>query len=508
MSAKRTAMRKLREVLRLSYSAGLSIRKISVGSIQNILKRAEQLNISWPLPEDWNDQTLALKFYPRSDVLPSAKFQEPVWTDVHLELKKKGLTKQLLWEEYTRHYPNRCYSYSQFCARYADWLKKQKRSMRQTHRAGEKLFIDYAGPTMSVICAATGDIRTAQIFVAVLGASNYTFAEATWSQSLPDWLGSHVRAFEFFGGTPVMLVPDNLKSGVNKACRYEPELNPGYQQLAAHYAVAVMPARPYKPKDKAKAEAGVQLVERWIMAKLRHHAFFSLAELNQCIRALLTELNQKPFKQMPGNRQQWFEKLDQPALSPLPKHAYQYTDIKTARVNIDYHLIYDQHLYSVPHHCVGEQVELHAGDKLIEVYFLNKRIATHVRKFYPGMTTEPGHMPEQHALHQQWTPGRLMNWAQSIGPEVLKWVKAQLQRKAHPEQAYRICLGLLNLNRTYPADRLNQACAIANKEALFKLKNVKAILQSNRDKLPTASPVQFSLLPQDHENIRGAKSFH
>lgn len=507
-------MRKIREVLRLSFSAGLSIRqirastKISVGSIQNILKRAEQLKLSWPLPEEWDDQTLALKFYPRSDAQPSTKYQEPVWTEVHLELKKKGVTKQLLWEEYTQQVPNRCYSYSQYCARYADWLKKQKRSMRQTHRAGEKLFIDYAGPTLPVVCATSGEIRTAQIFVAVLGASNYTFAEATWSQSLPDWLGSHVRAFEFFGGTPVMLIPDNLKSGVNKACRYEPELNPSYQQLAAHYAVAVVPARPYKPKDKAKAEVGVQIVERWIMAKLRHQTFFSLAELNQCIRTLLTELNQKPFKQWPGNRQQWFEKLDKPALTPLPKHAYQYTDIKTARVNIDYHIAYDQHLYSVPHHCVGERVELHADDKLIEVYFQSKRNATHVRKFYPGMTTEPGHLPERHAQHQQWTPGRLMNWAQAIGPEVLKWVKAQLQRKAHPEQAYRVCLGLLNLSRTYSPERLNQACAIANQEALFKLKNVKAILQSNRDKLPESTPVPLSLLPQDHENIRGAESFH
>lgn len=505
-------MRKLREVLRLRFSAELSIRqisastKISIGSIQNILKLAEQHNLSWPLPDELDDQALALKFYPSSDAQPSAKYQEPVWIEVHQELKKKGLTKQLLWEEYTQHYPNRCYSYSQFCARYADWLKKQKRSMRQTHRAGEKLFIDYAGPTLPVVCAATGEIRTAQLFVAVLGASNYTYAEATWSQSLPDWLSSHVRAFEFFGGTPVMLIPDNLKSGVNKACRYEPELNPSYQQLAAHYAVAVVPARPYRPKDKAKAEVGVQIVERWIMAKLRHQTFFSLAELNQCVRALLTDLNQRPFKQWPGNRQQWFEKLDQPALSPLPKHPYQFTDIKT--VNIDYHLSYDQHLYSVPHHCVGEKVELHAGDKLVEVYFYDKRIATHVRKFYPGMTTEPAHMPEQHAQHQQWTPGRLMNWAQSIGPDVLEWVKAQLRRKAHPEQAYRVCLGLLSLHRSYSAERLNKACAIANQASLFKLKNVKAILQSNRDKWPVSSPVQRSLLPQDHENIRGAQSFH
>lgn len=514
MSAKRIAMRKLREVLRLRYSAELSIRqisastKISVGSIQNILKQGEQHQLSWPLPDALDDQALALLFYPASDAKPSSKLEQPVWPDIHQELKKKGVTKQLLWEEYSRQVPNRCYSYSQFCARYADWLKKQKRSMRQTHRAGEKLFIDYAGPTVPVVCGTTGEIRSASIFVAVLGASNYTFAEATWSQSLPDWLASHVRAFEFFGGTPALLVPDNLKSGVSKACRYDPELNPAYQQLAAHYGVAVMPARPYKPKDKAKAEVGVQIVERWILAKLRHQTFFSLAELNQQIRALLTDLNQKPFQQGSGNRRLWFEHLDQAQLTPLPKHAYQVIDIKAARVNIDYHIQYDHHLYSVPHHCVGERVEIHAGEQLLEVYCHHQRIATHVRKFFPGTTTEPAHMPERHARHQQWTPGRLMNWAQTLGPEVLQWVKTQLQRKAHPEQAYRVCLGLLHLNRSYPSERLNQACAIANKEALYKLKNIKAILQSHRDKLPDAVSAQSPLLPQDHENIRGAHSFH
>ena len=241
---------------------------------------------------------------------------------------------------------------------------------------------------------------------------------------------------------------------------------------------------------------------------MRHQTFFSLAELNQCIKTLLTQLNEKSFKQWPGNRRQWFEQLDQPALSPLPKHAYQYVDIKTARVNIDYHIQYEQHLYSVPHHCVGEQVEVHAGDKLIAIYFHNKRIASHVRKFHPGATTNPAHMPEKHAKHQQWTPGRLMNWAQSLGPEVLIWVKTQLQRKQHPEQAYRVCLGLLNLQRSYPAERLNQACAIANRQALFKLKNIKSILQSNRDKVPDSPSIQASLLPQDHENIRGPRSFH
>ena len=514
MSAKRIAMRQLREVLRLSLSAGLSIRKInastkiSVGSIQAILKQAEQFGLSWPLPDDLNDQALALLFYPRSDVKFARRHQEPVWLEVHQELKHKGVTKTLLWEEYTRQYPNRCYSYSQFCARYDEWLHKQKRSMRQIHRAGEKLFIDYAGPTVPVVCTATGEIRQAAIFVAVMGASNYTYAEASWGQSLPDWLGSHVRAFEFFGGTPKMLVPDNLKSAVNKSCRYDPELNPSYQQLASHYQVAVLPARPYKPKDKAKAEVGVQIVERWILARLRHQTFFSLAELNQCIHALIADLNQKPFKQWPGNRRQWFEQLDKPALSSLPKHPYQFVDIKKAKVNIDYHLLYDQHLYSVPHYLVGEAVELYAGESLVEVVFQGKRVASHVRRYHPGTSTLPVHMPERHAKHQKWTPGRLLNWAQSLGPDVLAWVNAQLQRKQHPEQAYRVCLGLLNLSRKYPAERLNQACALANQKSLYRLKNIKAILASHLDRLPQTALIPFSILPQDHENIRGAASFH
>ncbi|WP_275100537.1 IS21 family transposase, partial [Sedimenticola hydrogenitrophicus] len=320
MPAKRTAMRKIRDILRLRLSAGLSIRainastKVSVGAIQKLLAQAKALELDWPLPAELDDSQLARLFYPEADTRVSSRYQVPDWASLHQELKRKGMTKQLLWEEYTRQYPNRCYSYSQFCDRYTHWRGLQKRSMRQSHRAGEKCFVDYCGQTVPIICADTGEFRPAQVFVAVLGASNYTYAEATWSQALPDWLGSHVRTFEYFGGTPAMVVPDNLKSGVSRACRYDPDLNPSYQQLAAHYQLAVVPARPYKPKDKAKAEVGVQIVERWILARLRHHSFFSLAELNQCIRTLLDELNLKPFKQLPGNRREAFAQLDQPAL--------------------------------------------------------------------------------------------------------------------------------------------------------------------------------------------------
>jgi hypothetical protein len=380
--------------------------------------------------------------------------------------------------------------------------------MRQTHKAGDKLFVDYAGQTVPVVNGQTGEIRYAQIFVAVLGASNYTYCEATWSQQLPDWLGSHTRAFDFIGGVPRLIVPDNLKSGVSKACRYDPDINPGYQQLAAHYGTAIMPARPYKPKDKAKAEVGVQVVERWILARLRHHTFFSLAELNQCICALLVAVNNKPFKQFKGTRQQWFETLDKPALLPLPRHRYQYTDIKTVKVNIDYHIQFDQHLYSVPHHLVGEKLTVHATHNLIELFFQNKRITSHVRQYRPGMTTVPEHMPMKHEKHHQWSAGRLMNWAKDIGDEVLIYVQALLKQKPHEQQAYRACLGLLNLSRQYPASRLNKACAIANQHKLYRLKNIKAILQSHQDQLLAESKDGTVLLPQAHENIRGPESFH
>jgi transposase len=506
-------MRKIREILRLRLAGGLSIRqikastKLSVGTIQKLLARADELALSWPLPEDLDDQRLAQLFYPGTDTRVSHRFQQPAWPEIHQALKRKGVTKQLLWEEYTQQYPNRCYSYSQFCDRYRQWCGRQKHSMRQVHRAGEKCFVDYCGPTVPIVCASTGEIRPAQVFVAVLGASNYTYAEATLSQALPDWLRSHVRAFEYFGGTPEIVVPDNLKSAVRHPCRYDPDLNPSYQQLAAHYQLAVVPARPYKPQDKAKAEVGVQVVERWILARLRHHTFFSLAELNHCIRGLLSELNQRPFKQLPGNRRQAFEQLDRPALRPLPRHPYRYVEIKPVKVNIDYHVQYQHHHYSVPHQYVGETLELHAGESLITLYYRDQPIASHPRRRQPGTSTESAHMPRRHQKHHKWTPGRLKNWAGEIGPQALRWVDRQLSAKDHPEQAYRVCLGLLNLSRDYPPERLEAACRIANREGLLRLKQIRSILHSNRDRLPEQLSLQTEL-PQDHENIRGPGNFH
>jgi transposase len=507
-------MRKLRDVLRLRLSAQLSLRQIrdslrlSLGAVQKITHKAEELGLDWSAIEQLDDRQLAQAIYPESDTRTTGALQLPKWQEVFKELHYKNVTKHLLWEEYAQQYPNRSYSYPQYCHLYGEWLKQQKRSMRQVHKAGDKLFVDYAGQTMPVVQGDTGEIRFAQIFVAVLGASNYTFAEATWTQSLPDWLASHVRAFEFIGGVPRLVVPDNLKSGVTRPCRYDPDLNPSYEQLGAHYGVAIMPARPRKPQDKGKVEVGVQVIERWILARLRHHTFFSLAELNRCIAALLVEVNSKAFKQLKGFRQEWFEAIDKPALLPLPKHPYEYTAIKTVKVNVDYHIQYEHHLYSVPHQLVGEKLQVHAKDKLVEIFFQSKRVTSHVRQYRHGMTTEPAHMPARHEKHHQWSAGRLMNWAKDIGDDVLIWTKAILAQKQHEQQAYRVCLGLLNLSRQYESQRLNKACAIANQHQLYRLKQIKSILQSNQDQLLNEADEQLSLLPQEHENIRGPKNFH
>ena len=514
MSGKRIAMRKIRDVLRLRLSAGLSIReisrstKLSVGGIQKLLSRAQALDLGWPLADNLDDNRLAQLFYPSADIRTSRRYQMPDWSVIHQELKRPHMTKQLLWEEYTQQYPNRCYSYSQFCERYRRWQGKQKRSMRQHHKAGEKCFVDYAGSTVPVINPIPARSARHRSLSPPWALPTTPTLEADLVTVAPRLAGKPCADAGILGGCTDMVIPDNLRSGVSKACRYDPDLNPSYQQWAEHYLVAVVPARPYKPKDKAKAENAVLVVQRWILARLRHHSFFSLAELNQCIRALLEDLNNRPFKQLPGCRRSAFEQFDKPALKPLPTQPYRYVAIKPVKVNIDYHVQYKDHSYSVPHQYVGERLELHASDTLVEIYFRRQLVATHPRKHTPGFTTNPAHMPKRHRAQQQWTPGRLKRWAGDIGPDTRAWVSDQFEGREHPEQAsYRVCLGLLNLSKQYPATRLNAACRIANQASLMRLKQVKAILMSNRDQLPE----QLSLaaeLPQDHENIRGPHNFH
>lgn len=419
------------------------------------------------------------------------------------------MTKQLLWEEYKQAHKEDGYQYSQYCQRYRDWVLTLKRSMRQVHKAGEKLFIDYCGPTIAITNPDTGEVYQAQVFVATWGASNYTYAEATRTQQKADWIQSHINAFDFFGGVPDVLVPDNLRSAVTKTCRYEPVINESYQHLAQHYKTTVIPARPYKPKDKAKAENAVLIVERWIMARLRHHTFFSLAELNQHIRFLLEDLNLRPFKKLPGSRRSQFEALDQPALRALPTQTYSYTEFKLARVNIDYHIEYDKHYYSVPHHLVKHQLEVQATRDVVRLYFKEKPVAVHARSYRQGAhTTEAAHMPQAHQQHKEWSPERLLSWSKTLGSNVTRLVTVLLDKKRHPEQAYRACLGLLNLSRNYEAARLDKACERALTIGATTVRSVKSILEKSMDQLDD-TPIQTrESTCNEHDNVRGENYYH
>lgn len=509
-------MRKIKEILRLRYEVGLSYRaickasSIGYGTIVDYLSRAKAAGLTWPIDDGLSECDIYLMLFPHQADTGQRRFAEPCFATAHQELKVKYMTKLLLWQEYHAQHGANAYSYSQYCHRYNHWLKKQKRSMRQVHTAGEKLFIDYCGPTIPVINSDTGEIRTAQVFVAVMGTSNYTFACASWTQNKQDWLNSHVKAFEFLGGVPEILVPDNLKSAVNKVHRYEPELNASYQQLAEHYGVAVIPARPYKPKDKSKAEVAVLIVERWIMARLRHHQFFSLASVNQAISELLKDLNNRPFKKLPGTRASQFNQLDKPELKPLPTMPYEYRDIKKARVNVDYHIEYDKHYYSVPEALVRREVEVQATDTLIDIYYAGNAVAKHARSYRQGQhTTIKAHMPQAHQVMSDWNEDRFLRWAGAIGIHTEETTKRLLKRKQHPQQAFRSIFALLGLAKKYGNERLNAACERALLLDSANRKSIESILKQGLDKHPMPSaaneyskPSQSSLL-DSHENVRG-----
>ena len=504
-------MRKLREVLRLSYSAGLSIRKISastkisVGSIQSILKLAVQLKITWPLPEDWDDQTLALKFYPRSDAQPSAKFQEPVWTDVHMELKKKSLTKQLLWEEYKTGRPDG-YQYSAFCSHFGEWEARLQLSMRQEHRAGEKLFIDFSGDGIEIIDPKTGEVRVAKLFVAVLGASSLTYVEPVLAEDLPNWTQCHVNALLFYGGATAIWVPDNLKAGVTKPDAYEPELNPTYANLAQHYGVAVIPARVRRPKDKAKVEVGVLLAQRWIIAALRKRQFFSLAEVREAVKPLVEKLNSRPMRRLKKSRRQLFEEIDQPALKPLPAREWEFAEWKQTKVGFNYHVEFKEHSYSAPHALAQRAIELRATACTVEVLLDGLRVASHVRDDSPGYTTLKEHMPRAHRDYAEWDPPRLISWATKVGAGTAALVEGIMSRRPHVQQGFKACMGVMSLRNTYKDDRLEAACMRAVRMNAFSYKSVKAILKSGLDREDLTAAADVPL--PEHGNIRGSDYYH
>ena len=513
MANKRLSMRRIREVLRLHHESGLGQRQISRAlsvshaTVSEYLRRAEQSGISWPLAATLSDTQLEQRLFPPLIMMPSGERSLPNWASLNKELKRKGVTLFLLWQEYKAVNPDG-YQYSWFCDLYRAWSSKLDVSMRQTHKAGEKMFIDYAGQTLPITNPKTGEITEAQIFVATLGASSYTFAEATWTQTLSDWIGSHTRAFAFFGGVTEILVPDNLKSGVTTPCRYEPGVNRTYMEMASHYGTVVIPARVRKPKDKAKVESAVLVVERWILARLRNRTFFSLGEANAAIAELLTQYNDRPFQKLPGSRREMFETLEKATLKQLPVESYTYAEWKIVRVNINCHVEVDYNYYSVPYQLISKELDARFTANTVECFFKGKRVASHRRSYDKReYITVPRHMPKAHQKYAEWTPERLIKWAANFGPNTSGLVEAMLRKKIHPQQGYRSVLGLLRLGKQYGQKRLENACERALATGAISYKSVASILKTKLDKQPLQQTLEDTD-PIEHDNIRGAGYYH
>ena len=504
MAQARLPVRKIREVLRLKAER-LSDRQIAaaIGSarstVQECLGRCREAGLAWPLPPEMDEETLHTRLYGRQVLL--SRSPAPDFAAVHAELKRPGVTRMLLWQEYRAAQPDG-WQYSAFCEQYRRWLGRQDLVLRQAHRPGDKLFVDYAGQTVPITDRLTGLVREAQIFVAVLGASHYAYVEATWTQSLPDWLGAHVRALTFLGGVPAAIVPDNLKSGVSKACRYEPALNPAYQDWAEHYGVAILPARVRKPRDKAKVENGVLLVERWILARLRHVTFFSLADLNKAIAALLAELNTRPFQRLEGCRKSLFETTEHPTLRPLPVQPYEFATWKKAKVHLDYHVQIEGAFYSVPYALVGKTVEVRLTARGIEIFHRQRRVAAHARQDVRGhFTTDAAHRPERHSAVIELTHEKLMQRAVAIGPATVEVLAQQVQRRRHPEEALRASLGILRLAKDFSPEALERAAERAVTLGAFSYRAVRNLIAT-----PPAASAQPAL-PITHPNVRGGDYF-
>lgn len=508
MAAERLSMRKIREVLRL-HASGLSHReigrslRISHNTVATYLRRAGEAGLSWPVAEALDDGTLGARLFPPPPPKGTPR-PLPDWAAVHRELKKKGVTLQLLWLEHKAAHPDG-HQYTQFVARYRAWAQDLDVVLRQEHKAGEKVFVDYAGQTIPVVDRSTGEVREAQLFVGVLGASNYTYAEPTWTQSLPDWTASHVRMYAYFGGVPRVTVPDNLRTGVRHACYYEPDLNPTYLELARHYGTTVIPTRVARPRDKAKVESGVLVAERWILAPLRNHTFFSLAEVSREVARLREALNARPFQKLEGTRRGLFLSLDRPALLALPRAPYTYAEWKKARVNIDYHVDVGRHYYSVPHPLIRKEVDVRLTATAVEVLYAGRRVAAHARSSrIGGYTTDPAHRPKAHQKHLEWSPARLVRWAESIGSATGALVQKILESRPHPEQGYRACLGLLRLGKQYTPERLEAASFRALRSGAHSYRSVKSILEHGLDRVPLEDEQATLALPARHDNVRGA----
>jgi transposase len=506
-------MRKVREVLRLRHALGVSERQIAItvgvsrSTVGEYLRRAAVIGITWPVPEGLDDGELERRLFTPPTFEEAPAKPRPDWNHVHKELKRRGVTLLLLWEEYRAEHADG-YGYSRFCDLYRAWRGTLSPTMRQTHGPAERLFVDFAGDTVPVFDAAALTERRAHIFVAVLGASNYTYAEARWSEGLADWIGAHVNALCAIGGVPKAIVCDNLKAGVTAMSRYEPGINRTYQDLAEHYGTAILPTRPRKPRDKAKVEVAVQIVQRYVLARLRNRRFFSLAELNAAIFENVAELNAKIMRKLGVSRSELFAEIDQPALKALPSAPYQYAEWKKCRVAPDYHIEIADHYYSVPSRLIREELEARITDTTIEILHKGVRVASHVRSHARHRhTTIPEHMPSAHRRYAEWTPARMMREASKIGPATIALIEAIMQAKPHPEQGFRAALGILRLARSYGSARVEAACQRGNDIGAKSYGSIKSILQHGLDRA-YAHDEPAHAQPIHHRNIRGNGYYH
>lgn len=512
MAAERLSMRNTREVLRQKWALKKSHREvarsvgISVGGVSNVLDRATEAGLSWGEVQALSDESLEAKLFGEVSrpSEPQRPLPDPVY--IHTERRKAGVTLELLHQEYLEKHPDG-YRYTQFCEYYRQWLDRHRLSMRQVHRAGEKMFVDYSGKKPHLVDPTTGEVVEGELFVAVLGASNYTFAEATRTQSSHDWILSHVHALEFLGGVPLALVPDQLKSGVTDACRYEPGVQRTYAELARHYATAVLPARPAKPRDKAKVEVAVQIAQRWILARLRHETFFSLEALNVRIAELVDDLNERRMRLYGVSRRELFERLEKPVLQKLPEDRFEYAEWKRVGIGIDYHVEIDHHFYSAPHELRPEKyLEARFTAVTVELFLRGNRVASHARSYVRGgHTTVAEHMPKAHQKHMEWSPTRIIHWASTIGPNTKLLTEKILAERPHPEMGYRSCLGILRLAKQYGNERLEAACARALAVSARSYRHLSGILKRGLDRVPLESrrDAQQQDPPLLHENVRG-----
>jgi transposase len=507
-------MRKIRDVLRLKFESGLSERVIarslslSNGSVNSYLQRARMAGLGWPLPGGLDDAALVLLLFPPAPAVAAPARPTPDWTLVDKELRRRGVTLALLWEEYRAAHPGG-FGYSWFCEHYGAFKSRLRPPMRQSHAAGEKVFVDFAGDMIDVVDPVTGEVRPMKLFVAAMGASNYIFAQARSSEQIADWIGAHVDLFAFLGGAPKFVVCDNLKAAVTNPDRYEPGLNRSYLELADHYGVAVLPARPYKPRDKAKVEQSVLIAERWILARLRDRRFFRAADLNAAIAELVGDINARVMKGYNASRAELFATIDRPALKELPQEAYVFAVWKRCRVAPDYHVEVDGHWYSAPFRLIRELVDVRVADKTVEIFHKSQRVASHPRApNRRGHTTIPDHMPSAHRRHASWTPGRLVAYAEKIGPSTAALFEAIMTDRPHPEQGFRTCLGILALTRTYDNARVDAACRRGVSIKARSVASIRSILKNGLERAFLDEAERLDREPVRHGNIRGRDYFH